>query len=44
LVVPAPAKGADYDTIAAQYESLLASGDPAAAAFHKKHVLGYKGK
>lgn len=43
--IPTPAKGADFDTIAAQHNDLVREGrHEVAAAFHKKYVLGYKGK
>lgn len=42
--VPTPPKGADFDTIAAIHQDLVAKNSPVADAFHKKHVLGYKGK
>ena len=42
--IPTPPKGADFDTVAAIHSDLVAKNNPAAAAFHKKHVLGFKGK
>jgi len=44
IVVPAPPKGADFDTVASMHQQLLSEGSPAAEAFHKKHVLGFKSK
>lgn len=45
ITIPAPAKGADYDAVAAMHQDLVNAGDAAiAAAFHKKHVLGFKQK
>lgn len=40
--IPAPPKGADFDTVAAMHQELLGKDPEAAAAFHKKHVLGFK--
>ena len=40
--IPAPSKGADFDTVAAMHQDLLGKDAEAAAAFHKKHVLGFK--
>lgn len=44
IVVPAPPKGADFDTVAAMHQQLLSEASPVADAFHKKHVLGFKSK
>jgi hypothetical protein len=41
---PTPPKGADFDTVAAMHSALVTQNHPAAAAFHKKHVLGFKTK
>lgn len=42
--IPAPPKGADFDTIATMHNQLLAESAEKAAAFHKKYVVNFKSK